>query len=80
MSKLILGPTPAFENGNQLPTPAALEYVAGNLRRPSQYSLPESPTAAVEESQGDSEIQFNDEAVPEEVNADAPAAGLAPLV
>lgn len=54
--------------------------MAGNLRRPSQYSLPESPTAAVEESQGDSEIQFNDEAVPEEVNADAPAAGLAPLV
>lgn len=45
MQNLILGPTPAVvrEDGAQLPTPAALDYIAGNVRRPSLASLPPGP-------------------------------------
>lgn len=38
---LILGPTPAVYNsgGNSVPTPAQLNYIARNMRRPSQGNL-----------------------------------------
>jgi len=58
--KLVLGNTPqeVGKDGEELPTPAAIEYIADNLKRPSFNTLPPNEANAGLDTNNDANISF----------------------